>query len=187
MDALIALHHPARRRLYEVLTTGGPASVGQLALQTGLAAGSVSHHLKALHKAGFIEPAAGLSRDTRQSWWRGLRRRLSWNVDAFAEGSAGREIAELAEQANFAHHTRATLAWMRTRGDLPDPWRTLGQATDNLVAATPQQFAQLAADVRALITEWDEACRADADAHPDTPRRPVRFIARIFPSDPAAP
>lgn len=76
---------------------------------------------------------------------------------------------------------------MRTRAELPDPWRTLCVATDDLVAATPEQFAQLAAGIRAVITEWDTAYRADAESHPDVPRRPVRFIARIFPSDPAAP
>src|ERR1700754_4829053 len=60
-EALIALHHPARRRLYEVLSLEGPASVGQLAQRTGLAPGSVSHHLKPLHRAGFVVPAPELA------------------------------------------------------------------------------------------------------------------------------
>lgn len=182
----MALHHPTRRRLYEVLTTGDGASVGQLARRTGLAVGSVSHHLKALHRAGFIEPANELARDTRESWWRGVRRRLSWSAEAFAAGTAGRELADLAEQANFEHHTRATATWIRTRDELPEPWRRLGSATDNLIRATPEQFEQLVNSVNSVVMEWDAACQADAKARPDQERMPVRFIARAFPTDPAA-
>ena len=57
IDVLIALHHPTRRWLLDLLLVDGPATVGRLAARTGLAAGSVSHHLKPLHRQGFIEPA----------------------------------------------------------------------------------------------------------------------------------
>lgn len=186
LDALIALHHPARRRLYELLRAGGPASVGRLAARTGLAPGSVSHHMKALHRAGFVEPAPDLARDTRESWWRGLRRSMSWSTGSFASGTVGRDIAEAAEQANLEHHTRATAAWMRGRDDLPEPWRGLGHSADTLVRATPEQFSDLEARIGALVMEWDAACRTDARRRPDAERMPVRVITRAFPSDPAA-
>ncbi len=186
LDALIALHHPARRRLYEILTVGEPGTVGHLAARTGLAAGSVSHHLKALHRAGFVEPAPELARDTRESWWRGIRRRLTWSADAFAAGTVGRAVADAAEQANLEHHTRATVFWMRDRDSLPEPWRGLGFAADNLVPATPEQFDALTAGMGELITRWDAACRADAKERPDAQRRPVRVVTRAFPSDPAS-
>jgi len=62
MDVLVALHHPTRRWLAELLWIEGPATVGRLAARTGLAVGSVSHHLKPLHQQGFIEPAPELAR-----------------------------------------------------------------------------------------------------------------------------
>lgn len=186
VDALIALHHPARRRMYEVLTAGEAVSVGQLASRTGLAVGSVSHHLKALHRAGFIEPAPELARDTRESWWRGIRRRLTWSADSFPAGTVGRAIADAAEQANFEHHTRTILAWMRDRDRFPQPWKGLGYTADNLVPATPQQFNELIAGLGDLITQWDAACRADARERPDVERMPVRAVLRAFPSDPSA-
>lgn len=186
VDALIALHHPARRRLYEVLTMEGPASVGALARRTRLQPGSVSHHLKALHRTGFVEPATDLARDTRESWWRAHRRRFRWSADEYAEGTSARNIADLAERANFEHHNRATVAWMRARTGLPEPWCHLGNTYDNLVSSTPEQFAELEARLDALVTDWDRACRADAQKRPDAERRPVRFLARIFPSDPAS-
>jgi hypothetical protein len=57
VDVLMAFHHPTRRWLAELLEIEGPASVGRLAARTGLAVGSVSNHLKPLHRHGFIEPA----------------------------------------------------------------------------------------------------------------------------------
>ena len=88
IDALLALHHPMRRRIFEILTNDGPATVGQLAARLDIAVGSVSHHLKPMHRTGFVEPAPELARDTRESWWRGNTRRLSWNAEDYADGIA---------------------------------------------------------------------------------------------------
>lgn len=183
VDALVALHHPARRRLYELLSVEGPASVGRLAARTGLAPGSVSHHLKPLHRSGFVEPAPGLARDTRESWWRALHRRLSWDPDDYAPGTAAREIADVAEQANLAHQEQASLAWLRSRNELPEQWRR-ALVSDNYVRATPEQMRDLGGRIEALVQEWTQDCRDDLAAHPDAERRPVRFVGRVFPSDP---
>ena len=92
LDVLMAFHHPTRRWLAELLEIEGPASVGRLAARTGLAVGSVSHHLKALHRHGFIEPAPDLARDTRESWWR-VRRPLSLERRGLRGRHAGRRVA----------------------------------------------------------------------------------------------
>ncbi|NNG39002.1 helix-turn-helix transcriptional regulator [Flexivirga sp. ID2601S] len=185
IDALLAVHHPVRRRIYEVLTTDGPATVGGLAARLDLAVGSVSHHLKPLHKAGFVEPAPELARDTRESWWRGLHRRLSWSGDDYTAGSFARQVTDAAEWANFQHLNAATAAWMRGRHELPEVWRE-ARASDTFVAATAEQLRDLGERVEAIAREWTDEVRADAELHPDAERRPVRFIARIFPSEPGA-
>jgi DNA-binding transcriptional ArsR family regulator len=185
VEALIALHQPARRQLYELLSVQGPLSVGRLAALTGLAPGSISHHLKALHRSGFVEPAPDHARDTRESWWRAHRRRLSWSAEVYDEGTAARNVADLAERANFEHHNRAIVAWMRTRASLPEPWSELGTTTENLVRATREQFEDFERRLGALAAAWYEECLADAEDRPDVGRYPVRFIARLFPSDPA--
>src|SRR5690348_14942304 len=84
-ELLIAFHHPIRRWLTELLGVDGPANVGQLAAATGMAVGSVSHHLKVLHQQGLIEPAPELARDTRESWWRLKSRSMNWSVEDFDE------------------------------------------------------------------------------------------------------
>jgi len=185
IDALLALHHPVRRRLYEILSNEGPATVGQLAGRLQIAVGSVSHHVKPMHKAGFIQPAPDLARDTRESWWRANRQRLSWSTDDYADGSFARQVADAAERANLEYLNAATVQWMRTRDGLPAEWRE-GLATDNFDRATVAQMQDLKSRLGDLIDSWSAEVRADAEAHPDADRRPVRFIARIFPSEPGA-
>lgn len=185
IDALLAVHHPIRRRLYEVLTVEGPASVGQLAARLDVAVGSVSHHLKPLHKAGFIEPAPDLARDSRESWWRGVVRRLAWDVDDYEPSSFAHRVAQTAEWINYRHLERATTDWMRTRGDLPPQWRH-GQVSDSYVAATPEQMQQLADRLDQVLTGWTLEVRADAENAPNIERRAVRVISRVFPSAPGA-
>jgi DNA-binding transcriptional ArsR family regulator len=186
-DLLVAYHHPVRRWLSELLSMGGPANVGQLAARTGLAAGSVSHHLKVLHRQGLIEPAPELARDTRESWWRARTQPLTWSVDEFEEGTLGRRVAEAAEAENLRHQLRALRDWMsRTPHDDP-AWRQAAESVDTLVVATVEQLDDLGDRLTALVVEWSRECAADAQARPDVVRRPVRAIARAFPSGPVRP
>ena len=123
MDVLVALHHPTRRWLAELLWIEGPATVGRLAARTGLAVGSVSHHLKPLHQQGFIEPAPELARDTRESWWRTTPRNLSWSVEDFEPDSLGRRVADQAEVENFRYQVRAIQAWLKEMDGASAEWR----------------------------------------------------------------
>ncbi|GAA4844175.1 helix-turn-helix domain-containing protein [Luteimicrobium xylanilyticum] len=185
IDALIALHHPVRRRIFETLTQEGPATVGDLARRLGLPVGSISHHLKPLHRAGFVVPAPELARDTRESWWRGVTRRLSWSSDRYTDGSVGRQVADTAERANLDYLTAAVVRWMRDRDTLPQEWRH-GLASDTFLPATAAQMEDLAGRITALVERWTSEVRADAEEHPDAERRPVRMIARVFPSEPGS-
>lgn len=187
VDTLIAFHHPTRRWLCELLSLEGPASVGRLAARTGLAVGSVSHHLKPLHEQGFIEPAPELARDTRESWWRVTPRDLTWSVDELAEGSMGRKVAERAEVENFRHQVRAIQQWLKASADAPPEWRHASVSTDTVVMATVEQLAELQDLLSGAVSAWSERVRADAEARPDEDRRPVRAVARCFPTTPVRP
>ncbi len=185
VDALVALHHPARRRLYELLLIEGPASVGELAKRSGLAPGSVSHHMKPLHRSGFVEPDPRLARDTRQSWWRAVSRSLAWESEVFQPGTAAYQVGLLAEYANVAHQNQATVQWMRTREQLPSSWRNAFLVQDSFVRATPEQSEELSSRLQQVITDWRLDCLASEKTEPSPPdRRPVRVVVRIFPSDP---
>jgi DNA-binding transcriptional ArsR family regulator len=186
-DLLVAYHHPIRRWLCELLALEGPANVGQLAARTELAVGSVSHHLKALHRQGLVEPAPDLARDTRESWWRLCDRPLTWSVDDFEEGTLGRRVAETAEIENFRHQVRAVQAWLQQQARDERPWRLAAESVDTLTYATVEQLDDLGDRLTRLVTEWSSACAADSRDRPDAVRRPVRAIARAFPSAPVRP
>ena len=182
IDVLIAFHHPTRRWLHEILALEGPASVGTLAGRTGLAVGSVSHHLKPLHQQGFIEPAPDLARDTRESWWRVVPRSVTWGIDDFAADTPARLVADQAEAENFRHQVRAMQQWLANAGGTTEEWRRSATSMDTLTRATSDQLRDLAERLQDVVTAWVSECREDEDAHPDADRAPVRVIARTFPT-----
>ncbi len=187
MDVLIALHHPTRRWLVELLWIEGPATVGRLAAMTGLAVGSVSHHLKPLYRQGFIAPAPELARDTRESWWKVMPRNITWSVEDFEPDSIGRRVADQAEVENFRHQVRAVQRWLKDMADAPPYWRRAAGATDNLVRATAEQTADLHRRLSSVLSEWTQEVQADAETNPNAERLPVRTLIRCFPSGPVRP
>jgi DNA-binding transcriptional ArsR family regulator len=186
-ELLVAFHHPIRRWLTELLGVEGPANVGTLAARTDLAVGSVSHHLKVLHQQDLVEPAPELARDTRESWWRLKSRSMTWSVLDFDEGTLGRRVAETAEAENFRFQVRAMQDWLRRSTSETPGWRDAATSVDTYVPATEEQVRDFATRLKRLVREWSDECMAAAEEHPDAVRRPVRAIARVFPSDPVRP
>lgn len=186
-ELLVAFHHPLRRWLTEILGVQGPANVGQLAAATGLAVGSVSHHLKVLHRQDLIEPAPELARDTRESWWKLKPRAMTWSVEDFDQGTLGRRVAQTAEVENLRFQVRAMQEWLRRGPDESPGWRMAATSTDTYVSATEEQVRDLGARLSELFRGWSADCKAAADEHPEDARRPVRAIARVFPSEPVRP
>jgi predicted transcriptional regulator len=184
IDALIAVHNPTRRRLLELLSLEGPASVGRLAQLSGTAVGSVSHHLKRLHKAGFIEPAPEHAHDTRESWWQAIPRRFSWTQYDFPAGSGARDIADAAERAEIDHQLHAMADWLKHRAELPEPWDTTDWSSSGITSVTTAQVRDLTQRLQHVIDDWSSECRADRQDHPDADRMPVRLMLRVFPHDP---
>ena len=183
----MAFHHPIRRWLTELLSVQGPANVGQLAAHTGLAVGSVSHHLKVLHGQDLIEPAPDLARDTRESWWRLKPRSMSWSVEDFDEGTLGRRVAQTAEAENFRFQVRAMQDWLRRAPGETAGWRTAANSIDTYVPATEAQVRDFARRLGEVVRAWSDERMADTAENPDVERHPVRTIARVFPSEPVRP
>ena len=181
IDQLVAYHHPARQRILEVLSMDGPASVGMIAQRSGLAPGSVSHHLKPLHRGGFVEPAPELAQDTRASWWRLTPTSLSYDALDHPPGSRAREVVTLAERANDDRHAKAVRSWRVARQDLPADWRRAGGSTDTTVSATPEQVVDLLERLNAVFRDWSRDCQADHAARPDVERRHVLAFAHVLP------
>jgi DNA-binding transcriptional ArsR family regulator len=178
---LAALHHPVRAALHRLLELEGPAPVGVLAARRGLAPGSASHHLKVLHRAGLVEPAPELARDTRESWWRGVPVRMTWSTEDFPRGSADHAQAVAAERAVYAEQVAALDAWQRRRMGPGDAWSRAGRASETSVMATREQLDDLGRRITDLLVTWSDECRADREHRPGAVRRPVIAFAHTFP------
>ncbi len=181
VEQLVAFHHPTRQRILECLSLHGPATVGRLAERLALAPGSVSHHLKPLHRAGFVETAPELGRDTRESWWREARVSMSYDAVDFPPGSRAHDVVATAERANDDRHVAAIRGWRSQRSSLPTQWQRAGGSQDTTVAATPAQVADLHERIGTVMGEWARECRTDADQRPDASRRLVLAFARVHP------
>src|ERR1044072_2038476 len=79
IDKIAAMANPTRRKILDLLSAYGPATVGSLARDAGQRVGSVSHHLKMLARAGLIEEAPELAKDRRERWWRRIPLSLCWS------------------------------------------------------------------------------------------------------------
>ncbi|WP_417233841.1 ArsR/SmtB family transcription factor [Arthrobacter sp.] len=69
---LKAMSHPLRRRIVSVLGAQDYARATDLARQLGVAANTLSFHLRSLADAGFVEEAPEHARDRRDRVWRGV-------------------------------------------------------------------------------------------------------------------
>jgi hypothetical protein len=96
-------------------------------------------------------------------------------------------VAQTAEAENFRFQVRAMQEWLRQAPSEPAHWRTAADSVDTYVSATEEQVRDFAARLAELVRTWSSECTADAADHPEADRRPVRAIARVFPSEPGRP
>jgi DNA-binding transcriptional ArsR family regulator len=186
-DELTAIHHPVRRRLLEHLHLEGPSTVGTMAAALGLQVGSVSHHLKTLERAGFVELAPELAKDRRETWWRGITRNVSWSITDFADSPTDLLLATAAERANLQHHNDKVLTWFTDREEADPAWVDAAFATEHWATATPAELTDLSRRILELYGTWAAECDAAAATEDDetrAQRRPVFVFAHGNPSRP---
>jgi DNA-binding transcriptional ArsR family regulator len=151
---LAALHHPLRRRLFELLALDGPATASRLADATGTLVGNVSHHLKVLAKAGVIEEAPDLAKDRRERWWRHVRVGYTWSIADTADDPAESLVASAAEQQNLQHHIDKVRQWYERRAGYSDEWVRAAYSTDTWISVTPAELDELGERIEALLWEY---------------------------------
>jgi predicted ArsR family transcriptional regulator len=187
---LVALHHPVRRRILELLQVDGPATVGTMAAALGQQVGSISHHLKTLERSGFVVAAPELARDRRESWWRGVPRQVSWSVTDFAGSDTDTLLATAAERANLQHHTDKVVGWFTDREEYGDAWVEAAFSTEQWAKATEEELADLSLRLSGLLAEWAQECEAAATVERESGsgdearRKPVFVFAHGNPSRP---
>ena len=160
IDTLAAMTHPVRRRLIDLLSANGPATVGMLADETGERVGSISHHLKVLATNGLIVEAPELARDRRESWWRVAKGSWSWSINSFQGDPAGELIARTAEEQQLAGNFEKARAWYASRDDYDPAWAEAASVSTSWIRATPAELTELGQRMNQLVVDF-------VNEHPD--------------------
>lgn len=177
---LVAVGHPLRRRLLDVLRVERAATTSTLAARLGVAVGSVSHHAKVLAEHGLVVPAPELAKDRRERWWRLGDARVSWSTQQFADDPAGAAASRAADDLSTRLQLERLQAWRSTQATAPAEWQDAATSTDTWMDLTPEELTELSEELTAVLLRWAERGRSS-----DRPgRRPVFVFAHAFPAEP---
>ncbi|MFI1988957.1 helix-turn-helix domain-containing protein [Actinoplanes sp. NPDC020271] len=148
VEALRALAHPMRMRILGSLRLDGPATSAILARRLTTDSGQTSHHLRMLHKHGFVDEAPELGRGVRgrERWWKAAQPTTTLP-------GQGDELMTALNRA--AHAVWSDLAETFHAQDWPAPWQEAAGFGDQAIRTTPEGLAALRAEVRRVIDEHD--------------------------------
>lgn len=176
VDALKALAHPLRVRLYAELTSYGPATASALAARLGESSGATSYHLRSLEKHGYVreDESRGTARDR---WWERVPGPIEL-ADASVDAAPGAREASFLVEAEFARLENARYASYLARRDGDDPtWARVMQSSSANLRLTPEELEELGDRVNGLIAEYRG--RSEEDGR----RRRVDLTFRGWPVD----
>ncbi|MGA8113580.1 MAG: helix-turn-helix domain-containing protein [Actinocatenispora sp.] len=175
-DVLKGLAHPLRQRLYRLLIQLGPQPVSVLSDKVDSDHGLVSYHLRELGKRGFIEQAPELARDRRETWWRVLDERNSWDWSDFTTPEA-RAVATVAKNQMITDQFTRLGEWEQSHDAWPTDWVEASTSSNSYVRLTPAELAEMVDRIHALIREYK-------DRDDDADREAVFLFLHAFPERP---
>jgi hypothetical protein len=159
VDTELALRHPLRVALLELVKQRGTITSTEAAKQLGETSGACSFHLRQLARYGYLEAADHAG--GRKRPWR-LRTEPAQPTGPIADGLA-RELED-----------EGYRSWLARRDQAPPEWRR-AEAFSGVLHLTPEELTQVAAPVRAAVAPYRDRPAPPAGV------APVAFVARLFP------
>ena len=154
--AMRALAHPVRLRLLAELRERGPQNVRALSDRLDEPPNSVSYHLRTLQKYGFVADAPGRASDGRESWWRALHRRTSWDPAAVADSPELRTAGAELERQVLRRWYEKLATYLDRKESLDPAWVRASVSTDASLVLTPEQLAEMRDELRMLLARWEQ-------------------------------
>jgi DNA-binding transcriptional ArsR family regulator len=177
--ALAALANPLRSRMVDALSVDGPSTASALAVRTGQAVGSASHHLKVLAQAGLVEEAPELARDRRERWWRLVAPSTRWSRAEFRHDPAAVSAAIAAETVAMQRQFERARDWL-ANAEGAGEWDAAAFASQTWLTVTPGELREFSEELVALTARWRHRDVPDDGAERET----VFVFARGFPAQP---
>jgi len=170
---------PFRSRMLDALAVDGPSTASTLALRTGQAVGSVSHHLKVLDEAGLVVEAPELARDRRERWWRLVTPGIRWSRAEFATDAGAVTAALAAESLEMQRQFERAQEWL-ANAEAADEWDDAAFASQTWLKLSPAELTELSTELIALTQRWRHRSIPDDGIERET----VFVMARGFPAQP---
>jgi DNA-binding transcriptional ArsR family regulator len=161
--AMRALAHPVRLRLLGELRQRGPQNVRTLSSLVAEPPNSVSYHLRTLAKYGFVSAAPGRATDARESWWRALHRRTTWDPESVARQPELRTARAELERQVLNRWYEKLAAYLDREESLDPSWMSGAVRTDASLVLTAEQLAEMRDELRALMRRWEDRSAADRE------------------------
>jgi DNA-binding transcriptional ArsR family regulator len=153
IEALKALAHPLRVRIFSELTSYGPATASALAARLGESSGSTSYHLRQLEKHGFVREDAERG-NGRDRWWERVPGPVEFTAASFDAAPGAREAGELIEHEFIENENRRFDAYWATRPTLDETWLRATQTGSASLRLTPAELEELGARVWAVFSDY---------------------------------
>jgi DNA-binding transcriptional ArsR family regulator len=158
----LALAHPLRAALLDLVREHGTLTSTEAARLLGKSSGLCSFHLRQLARYGHIEEAP-----QRRGRIRPWRIPVIERQDDDGFGRLARELEDEGYHRWLAHKPEAPPRWQRD------------EAFSTVLRLTPDELAELGEEIRAVLERFRQ--RENAPARGPAGRRPVAAVARLFP------
>lgn len=173
---MLALGHPLRLDLLDLLWVHGPLTASDAAHRLQQTPANVSWHLRKLGEHGFVRQAT--SGPGRRRPWKVVAESLSWGDDVEEEATAAalhdvtleREVRTL----------RTALAHAR---DEPARWRDATEVYQARLWLTAQEAVEIGAQIRGLFTSFADERRDPSNRPPDA--RVMALMGWVVPTGPS--
>lgn len=175
VEALTALGHPLRARLFNLLSVYGAATATDLGKRIGESSGSTSYHLRQLEKYGLV--TEDTERGTaRERYWQRVPGPLELGSPEIAATPAGQSAVQMAQSALNGVEEQLVRDFINYRAaDLPSEWFEASDDSTAFLNLTAAQAKHLAEDMLAVVNRY----RHEQTEGPGTARMFVKY--RLIP------
>lgn len=175
--ALKALAHPLRVRIYDLLSERGPQTASTLAALIGETSGATSYHLRALAAQDLIRELPGRG-TARERWWERPKGRVNLPGPDEKMSPANRAAAQIVTSEFFRLRHQTLMEYLnRPIAEQPEEWRDAGLVMTTMLDLTPEQMAEVTAELSSVVDAIAERYRGQEGA-PGTRR--VSLRSEIF-------
>jgi DNA-binding transcriptional ArsR family regulator len=178
--ALRALAHPLRLALLDRLMSFGEQTAAQCADAMGSTASNCSYHLRALARAGLVEP--GESSDRRERPWRATSTGFEFGPADPARSPAAADAAFSLDELSLARDEELTRQAHRRHREQPSEWQAAEAYHHYALKLTAAELSQLVGDIDRLVRPFIAMTREDLPG--DAEVASLRLLAFRHPQSP---